>query len=92
MLDAALGLKGSIDTGSRRSCRASVDFIQTSFLASSPAAAAASDPAVFLPSAGVLEFVPLEIGLRLRLDSACFAEGDLDRRSKREVLLGSGSV
>jgi hypothetical protein len=31
-------------------------------------------------------------GLRLRRESACLAEGDLDRRSKRDALRGSGSV
>ena len=58
----------------------------------SPAAAAGSAGG-FLPesTAGLPE--PLSMGLLLRLESECLTGGgDRDRRSKREVLLGSGSV
>lgn len=57
-----------------------------------PAAAAGSRPEAFFSSKPGLEESFLGKGLRLRRDSACRLEGDLERRSNLEERLISGSV
>lgn len=55
-------------------------------------AAAAGSTAGFLFSSVAGLWEPLLRGLRLRLASDFLAEGDRERRSKRDDLLPSGSV
>ena len=55
-------------------------------------AAAAGSRGVLFPSDPGLNGVLWPRGLRLRLTSADLLEGDLERRSKRELRFGSGSV
>lgn len=55
-------------------------------------AAAAGSVGVFLSSDPGLKGVFWPKGLRLRLASEVLVDGDLERRSKREERLGSGSV
>lgn len=94
MLNALLGLDLRVDFGgggSYKACQPMYLLIQRTAHSLLPAAAAGSKPDFFAESTAGLA-VSLPIGLLLRLDSVFFAAGDFERRSKRDVLLGSGSV
>ena len=88
MLYAFLSLNGSIDPSGGSSCRKPlITDLSKGGVRKSPAAAAASE----LPFPVAASLASLLTGLRLRWDSECRFEGDLERRSKREERLGSGS-
>ena len=92
MLYALLCLYLSIDPSRCSCCRVcQYSFHERKRSLYLPAAAAGSR-GVLLPSDPGLNGVLWPKGLRLRLTSADLLEGDLDRRSNRELRLGSGSV
>ena len=90
MLDAFLGLNGSVNPGSSgRCCRTLVRCIEESEnVIALPAAAAASVPLLLFFSSPPSRLVG---GLRLRLNSF-LPVGDRERRSNLEDRFGSGSV
>lgn len=92
MLNTAFRLESGVDSGSGRSCSSSEDSPKPPWQARIPAAVAASLPELFFDSVCGLESAPFGSGLRLLLESECLADGDRERRSKREFLLASGSV
>ena len=92
MLYTLLGLNRRIDSGSCGSYRPSAESEFQMVVGNIPAAAAGSAPVDFLGSELGVSELPLAAGLRLRFGSLCRVEGERDRRSKREVRFGSGSV
>lgn len=94
MLDTFLGLNLSIYSGGRGGYtnHISPNHVKTRCAVGYEPAAAAGSSAGFFFSSGVGLRGCLPSGLLLRLDSDFLADGDRERRSKRDERLTSGSV